>query len=600
MAMKSFREALGKRVLVCDGAMGTLLYRKGEMANRSFEQVNLTKPELVRDVHREYIAAGADILETNSFAANRYRLAGHGLEGKVREINIAAAQNAVYEARGGVYVAGSVGPLGTAVSPEDAEEAFREQASALLEGGVDIFFLETFPGTAEITSAIKAIRGIDEEVPIIAHLTFDENSMTPRGEKAEDIARFLDEQPVDAIGVNCSVGPAPMLETVKILVEKGSKPVSVMPNAGNAHIIDGRHMYMTTPEYFVTYAKRFIRTGAKIVGGCCGTLPNHIKLVSNAVKALSDSRVSIETVPAIEIETVPTREKSEFARKLSEGKFVTCVEILPPKGTDYSKALKKAERLKQAGVDAVNIPDGPRATARMSPLSLAMLFRDEADMEPIIHYTCRDRNLLGMQSDLLGADALGIKNVLAVTGDPPKLGNYPDATAVYDVDAIGLVKMINNLNHGLDLAGDPIGQPTSIHIGVGVNPVAINLEQEITRFRQKVANGAEFVFTQPIFDNRKFLRFKELTYDINIPILIGILPLTSLKMAEFLNSEVPGMNVPPEIRKRMEAAGENARDEGIRIAGESLAATKDYVQGAYVMSPGGGIKPALKVLEGYL
>jgi len=607
--VEPFLETLNKKLLVCDGAIGTLLYQKGEYINHSYDQLNLTKPDLVREVHREYISAGADIIETNSFSANKFRLARYGLENKVTEINLASARNAVDEARGSVYVAGSVGSLGIPLKPygklsiEDATDAYKEQVSALIEGGVNLIILETFFGRAEIEVAVNAVRSLDKNIPLIAQLTFEKNSRTPIGEGAEELASFLDSQPVDVIGTNCSVGPAPMLDTIAKLVKRTKKPVSAMPNAGYPHVIDGRHIYMATPEYFVTYAKRFIREGAKIIGGCCGTTPEHIKLLVNAAKALSPSRITVEDrkdKEVLEVERTATAEKSTLSKKLSDGKFVTCVEVLPPKGPDPSKVLKKIKRLHQAGVDAVNIPDGPRASARMSPMSLALLIKQEIGIEPLLHYTCRDRNILGMQSDILGANATGLKNILAVTGDPPKLGNYPEATAVYDVDAIGLVKIIDNLNRGLDVAGNSIGKATAIHVGVGVNPVAINLDEEIRRLYQKVENGAEYILTQPIFNTDKFMQFKERISDIKVPILLGILPLASLKMAEFLHNEVPGMEVPEDVRKRIADAGDNASQVGTEIASESLRDSADIVQGAYVMSPAGGIKSAIEVLQDYL
>jgi len=607
--MKSFREALKERVLVCDGAMGTYLYTKGEYITHSYDQLSLTKPDLIREVHRDYIAAGADIIETNSFGANRLRLARHGLEKSVREINLAAAKNALYEARGGVYVAGAVGPLGAgiaplgAVKPEEAVEAFREQISALAEGGVHLLIFETFTNLHELELAIQAARAVDKDMPIIAQMSFSEDGLTPLGDPAEKVGRALDALDVDVIGANCSVGPAAMLDIVPRLASVTQKPVSAMPNAGYPRLHEGRMIYMTTPEYLETYAKRLIRSGVKIIGGCCGTTPAHIRSLHHAVRALSPSRVNIELKEAKPEEAVtptPTREKSPLAGKLADGKFVTCVEILSPKGADPAKALEMAKKLKDAGVDACNIPDGPRASARMSPMSLALLFQQKVGIEPVLHYTCRDRNILGMQSDLLGAHAIGLRDILAVTGDPPKLGNYPEATAVYDVDAVGLVKIINNLNHGLDVAGNRIGQPTAIHIGVGVNPVAINLDEEVRRLRQKVANGAEFIFTQPVFDIALFLRFREMISDINTPILIGILPLASLRMAEFLHNEVPGMSVPENIRRQLADAGEQAAQVGMKLAGEALNSLRGGVQGVYVMSPAGGIKSALAVLENFL
>lgn len=595
--------------MLCDGAMGTYLYSKGEYITHSYDQLSLTKPDLIREVHREYIAAGADIIETNSFGANRIRLARHGLEAKVREINLAAAKNAVYEARGGVYVAGAVGPLGAAIAPigtvppEEARDVFEEQASALIEGGVDLIMLETFTSLPELEIAVQAVRKASADIPIVAQMSFGEDGLTPLGDPAEKVAAALDALPVDVIGANCSVGPAPMLEIIPKLTSATRKPVSAMPNAGYPRMHEGRMIYMTTPEYLETYAKRLIRSGVKLIGGCCGTTPAHIRALRHTVQSLSPSKISVEVKPVKPEEAVapaPTAEKSPLSKKLAEGKFVTCVEILPPKGADPAKVLEMAKQLKDAGVDACNIPDGPRASARMSPMSLALLFKQKVGIEPVLHYTCRDRNILGMQSDILGAHAIGLRDILAVTGDPPKLGNYPEATAVYDVDAVGLVKIISNLNHGMDVAGNRIGQPTAIHIGVGVNPVAINIEEEVRRLRQKVANGAEFIFTQPVFDTERFFQFRKMTAEITVPLFIGILPLTSLRMAEFLHNEVPGMSVPDEIRKRLADAGEQAAELGMKLAGEALAAVRGDVQGVYVMSPGGGVKAALGVLRSIL
>ncbi len=607
--MRPFLGAISERVIVADGAMGTYLYSKGEYITHSWEQLSLTRPDLVRGVHREYIAAGADMIETNSFGANRFRLSRYGLEKSVREINLSAAKDAVYEARGGVYVAGSIGPLGVSLAPigsvkkEDASAAFEEQASALVEGGVDLIILETFSSVEELELAVAAARKAGGTIPIIAQMCFNEDGMTAMGDPAEKVARILDSLPVDVIGANCSVGPAAMLEIAPKLLSGTRKPVSAMPNAGYPRTHEGRMIYMTTPEYLETYAKRLIRAGVRLIGGCCGTTPAHIRAVHHAVRALSPARVVIETKeikPEEAVVPVPTAEKSAFAKKLAGGKFVTCVEILPPKGADPSKVLETAKKLRESGVDACNIPDGPRASARMSPMSLAALIRQNSGADPVLHYTCRDRNILGMQSDLLGAHAIGLRDILAVTGDPPKLGNYPDATAVYDVDAIGLVKIINNLNHGLDVAGNRIGAPTAIHVGVGVNPAAINIEEEVSRLRQKVGNGAEFIFTQPVFDANLFGRFLDMIPEIKTPVLIGILPLASLRMAEFLHNEVPGMSVPEDVRARLAEAGDKAPEVGIKIAADVLRAVRHRVSGAYVMSPGGGVKSALAVLDGFI
>ena len=611
---KSFLESLKNKILVCDGAMGTVLYNRGIYINRCFDELNLTNPDLIREVHREYIKSGVDIIETNSFGANRLKLKRHGLDDKVYDINKTSAVIAKDEARGGVFVAGAIGPLGTGVEPlgniskTKAKEAFIEQAEGLLDGGVDLFILETFNDLNELHQAYLTIREVcakkEVDRPIITQITFEDDGNTFYGVSPVKAAKEMENWGADAAGVNCSIGPQPMLESIQKMAASCSIPLSVMPNAGLPRMVEGRNIYLSTPEYFATYAKRFIRSGVRIVGGCCGTTAEHIKLISSAVKALSPSRIEItETAKNPEapkkVTPVPTAQKSNLAKKLSDKKFVVSVELLPPKGCDPSKVLGAAKKLKDAGVDNSNIPDGPRASARMSSMSIAGLFLREVGIEPIIHYTCRDRNLLGMQSDILGAEAAGIKNILAVTGDPPKLGNYPDATAVYDIDAIGLVKMINNLNHGLDVAGNPIGKPASIHIGVGVNPGAINIEEEERRFRQKVEAGAEFVLTQPIFEDELFLNFLERNKDFKIPILVGILPLASHKSAEFLHNEVPGMSIPGNIRERMKKAeaSNKAKETGIEIAREAFLKMKDAADGVYIMAPVGGADTALKVLK---
>ncbi len=611
---KSFLKALKDNILVCDGAIGTVIYNRGIYINRCFDELNLTNPDLIREIHREYIKSGVDMIETNTFAANRFRLLRHGLDKKVYEINKAGAVIAREEARGGVFVAGAIGPLGVGVEPlgklsdVKAKEAFREQAEGLLDGGADLFILETFSDLNELHQAYLAVRELCSakgvERPVITQVTFNDDGNTVYGISPEKAAREMESWGTDVMGGNCSVGPQTMLKSIQKMAAACTVPLSVMPNAGLPKIVDGRHIYLSTPEYFATYAKRFIRSGVRIVGGCCGTTAEHIKLINSAVKALSPSRIEIKESAKSqeahkEVTPVPTAEKSHIAKKLSEKKFVFVVELLPPKGCDPSRALNSAKKLKDAGVDNSNIPDGPRASARMSSMTLAGLFLREVGIEPIIHYTCRDRNLLGMQSDILGADAIGIKNILAVTGDPPKLGNYPDSTAVYDVDAIGLVKLINKLNHGLDVAGNSIGKPAGIHIGVGVNPGAINIEEEERRYRQKVEAGAEFAMTQPVFKEELFLDFLKRNNDFKIPVLVGILPLASYRSAEFLHNEVPGMSVPENIRERMKKAeiSNKAKETGIEIAREALLNMKDFADGAYIMAPVGGVDTALKVLH---
>ncbi len=611
---KSFLRELKNRVMVCDGAIGTSIYNRGVYINRCFDELNLTNPDLIRGIHREYIKSGVDIIETNSFGANRFRLMRHGLEKKVFEINKTGAVIAKEEARGGIFVAGAIGPLGVGVDPFGklteikAKEVFCEQAKGLLSGEIDLFILETFSDLNELHLAYLAVRELCAEKrvekPIIAEVTFEDDGNTVYGISPEKASREIESWGVDVLGSNCSIGPQLMLKSIQKMASVCSIPLCVMPNAGLPKMVDGRHIYMSTPEYFATYAKRYIRSGVRIVGGCCGTTAEHTKLMCSAVKALSPSRIEItDSTKNQEIHKaaipVPWAQKSKLAKKLSENKFVYVVELLPPKGCDPSKVLRSAKKLKEAGVDNSNIPDGPRASARMSSMTLAGLFLREVGIEPIIHYTCRDRNLLGMQSDILGANAMGVKNILAVTGDPPKLGNYPDATAVYDVDAIGLVKLINNLNHGLDVAGNSIGKPTGINIGIGVNPGAINIEEEERRFRLKVEEGAEFAMTQPVFKEELFLDFLKRHADFKIPILVGILPLASYKSAEFLHNEVPGMSVPDNIRERMRKAeiSNKARETGIEIAREALLKMKDVADGAYIMAPVGGVDTALKVID---
>ncbi len=603
---ESFAEAVEKRLLVCDGATATMFYARGITINRCYEELNLTKPDLVRDLHRDYIKAGADIIETNTFGANRYKLRHFGLDSKVAEINRAGIALASEEARGGVFIAASIGPLGSSLEPygkilsADAKDAFTEQARELVNNGADAVMFETFHDLNELEIAINAVKSLSKEIPIIAQVAFEQDGKTIYGATATQALTTMESAGADIVGANCSVGPAAMLEVVQEMASSTNLPVIAQPNAGMPKLLDDRLIYLTTPEYLLTYAKRFIRAGARIIGGCCGATPEHISQLKGAALALSPSRVEVsKTVDEDkeEYEETETAEKTSVSAKLAAGEWVRSVELLPPKGADPTKVLEHARKLKEAGIDCINIPDGPRAMARMSPLSLALLFKNDIGVEPILHYTCRDRNLLGMQSDILGAEAVGIKDILAITGDPPKLGNYPNATAVYDVDSIGLVKMIRNLNRGLDIVGNPIIGRTSIHIGVGANPGAANIDEELRRFEQKIESGAEFAMTQPIFDSDKLFAFLDRIDQFKIPVLVGILPLASLRSAEFLHNEVPRMSVPDDIRQRLKDAGENARDVGVEVAREALAACADRVQGVYVMAPVGGADTALRVLS---
>ena len=610
--MESLLERLERGVVVGDGAMGTMLYSKGIYINRCFDELNLASPDVVREVHRAYLDAGADFVETNTFGANFHKLKAHGLSDRVAEINRVGAELAREEAGDSAWVAGSMGPLGIPLEPlgrtsyEEARECFAAQAAALHEGGVDFFVVETIRRLEEAREAIAAIREVSDK-PVVALMSISDDDQTAFGDSPGKIATSLDEWGADVLGLNCSVGPQPMLSAVESMATRTDRPIAVMPNAGMPRLVEGRYMYLSSPEYFAKFARRFLRAGVRMIGGCCGTTPEHMRSVRSAVRSLrpEDYRTP-HKVPTVEVEEVapgveptPTAEKSSLARKIAEGKFVCSVEISPPKSPDPTKVLRRIQTLKDAGVDCVNIPDGPRASARMGAQALAILASQRVGIEPILHYCCRDRNLLGMQSDLLGSGALGIENVLIVTGDPPKLGDYPDATAVFDVDSIGLMQIANRLNHGQDLVGNPIDQPTALHLGVGANPAAINLDEEIRRFEYKVEAGAEFAMTQPVYDARVFENFMERTAHCRIPVLVGILPLRSYRNAEFLANEVPGMDVPEPILARMAAANspDDAKKIGIEIAQEALEEALPMAQGVYVMPPFGSVKAALSVLE---
>jgi len=606
---ESFKEAAESRILVCDGAMGTLIYSYGVYINQCYENLNLTNAALIEKIHREYVKAGAEIIETNTFGANRHKLTPHGLGEQVRDINMAGVRIARKAAGEGVFVAGSIGPLGKAIEPlgpipkETAFEIYLEQASALLEAGVDLFLLETFSHVPMLETAIEAIRRISPDTAILAQITINEDLATFDGRKPDQVVEELSRLPVQAVGFNCSVGPAAMLEAVKIARHATTLPLSAQPNAGLPQKIEERTLYLATPEYMAEFAKRYIQAGAHIVGSCCGSTPSHTRAIRSAVRALAPSRgrafIQMEEKKEKEIEKPEILAPSPFAGKIREKKFVVSVEIDPPAGASPEKTLEAAQILKNAGVDAVNIADGPRATARMNPLSLAVLFQSRAGMEPIVHFCCRDRNLLGLQSDLIGAHALGLYNVLLITGDPPKMGDYPFATAVFDVDSIGLVKMAKNLNRGLDLAGNAINGQTSFFIGVGANPGAVDLEEEIRRFEKKVEAGAQYALTQPVYDIRLLENFLDRIDPCRIPVLVGILPLLSYKNAEFLHNEVPGMQIPEDIRERMRRADskEASRAEGVKIAREALALARPMVEGVYIMPPFGRVDAALQVLE---
>jgi homocysteine S-methyltransferase len=608
---QNFIERLKQSPVLCDGAMGTLLYAKGIFINRCYDELNLSQPELIRGVHHDYLQAGAEIIETNTFGANSFRLARHSLVDRVRDINLAGAQLAREAAKGfDVWIAGSMGPLGVRIEPlgktsfAEARAAFREQAAALVEGGVDLLMLETFGYLEELHQAVLACRDVNPKIPLVAQVTIDEDGNCLDGSDPETFAARLTEWNVDVLGINCSVGPVAMLEAIERVRAVTSLPLAAQPNAGMPRSVEGRNIYLCSPEYMANYTSNFVAAGVRLIGGCCGTTPDHIRAMKSILRVgEARGKTAISNVirsgaaPAAPA-SIPMAERSRLGAKLAAGEFVTMVEIVPPKGIDIRKEIEGAKFVKSVGVDAVNIPDSPRASARMSNQALSLLMQRAVDIEAILHYTCRDRNVLGIQSDLLGAAATGIRNLICITGDPPKMGNYPDATAVFDVDSIGLVNIVHNLNRGLDLGGNPIGAGTGFVIGVGANPGLPDLDEEIKRFEYKVQAGAEYVVTQPVFDLALLEAFLKRIEHFRIPVVAGIWPLVSARNAEFMKNELR-VSVPDEILHRMTKAAtpEAARAEGVAIAREMLAAVRDRVQGAQISAPQGRYASAADVLE---
>ncbi len=609
-------------VVLFDGAMGTMLYSRGVFINQCYDELNVRSPDLIREVHKAYVKAGAEVLETNSFGANRLKLAQFGLQTQTTELNKRAAELAREAASEGhdVLVAGAVGPLGVRLEPygptsaEEAQSIFREQMEGLKAGGADLFLLETFGDLHEIGQGIAAARAVDPNMPVIAQMTIGVDGLTPYGATPEDVARALDRMGADIIGLNCSVGPQAILEAIEKMVQVTRKKLSAQPNAGMPRDVGGRSMYMASSEYMAEYARHLIHAGAKVVGGCCGTTPDHISAMCSGIRPLSPrfaraggpASISAGAAPILregtrhdDVQAVPLAERSKFGAKIAAGTFVTSVEIVPPRGVDASRMLTDVALLKASGVDAVNVPDGPRAQSRMGALMTSLLIEQQVGIESVTHYACRDRNLLGMLSDLLGASAIGLRNLLLVTGDPPKMGPYPSATAVFDIDAIGLTNLVHNLNLGRDPGDNSIGKGTRFVIGVGVNPASIDVEHELKRFAWKVEAGAEYAITQPVFDPRQLESFLSKIEGNRIPIIAGIWPLVSHRNAEFLANEVPGVSVPKEIIDRMRKASERSKEhavaEGIAIAQEMLARVRDAVQGAQVSAPFGKVELALQV-----
>jgi methionine synthase / methylenetetrahydrofolate reductase(NADPH) len=604
-----FLEELDRRVLVCDGAMGTMLYARGIFLNRSFDELNLTQPDLVAEVHKDYARAGADVIETNTFGANRVKLAAFGLAERVHAINAQGAKIARHAARDQIYVAGAIGPLGIRVEPwgktgvDEAEQYFREQAQALLDGGVDLFVLETFRDVNEIGAAISAVRSVCR-LPIVAQMTTEEDGDSLDGVAPEIFVPELEARGADVVGLNCSVGPAAMLEALERMAHVARVKLAAQPNAGKPREVEGRNLYLSSPEYMASYARRFINTGVRLVGGCCGTTPDHIRAIKAAVRSLAPgaARPARERAPAAVAASAPRvarGEKSRMAHTLARGGFVVSVELVPPRGHQTDALCAQARHLKKHGVDLVNIPDQAQANARMSALAAAFLIEQQCGVETILHYACRDRNLIAMQSDLLGAHAMGVRNVLLVTGDPPRVGDYQDATALADVDSIGLTNMVNSLNGGLDIGGQPIGSPTAFHIGVAVDPGAPDLDDELRRFAYKVDAGAEFAITQPVFDVAELRAFLARAGAPRIPVIAGLMPLESVRHAEFMANEVPGVRVPATVIERMRRAEADGRapDEGLAIAREIAAEVRPLVQGVQISTTPKAVDVALAVID---
>jgi methionine synthase I (cobalamin-dependent)/5,10-methylenetetrahydrofolate reductase len=605
-----FLDRLKRSPVLCDGATGTLLYAKGIFINRCYDELNRSQPDLIRDLHHEYMQAGAEIIETNTFGGNSFRLARHGMESRVSEINLTGARIAKDAAKSfDVWVAGSVGPLGVRIEPlgktsfDEARAAFREQINALVEGGVDLLMLETFGYVEELHQAILAARDVNPKIPVVANVTIDEDGNCLDGSTPESFTPRIESWGADVIGCNCSVGPVAMLDVIERVRVLTSLPLAAQPNAGMPRSVEGRNIYLCSPEYMASYARKFVAAGVRLVGGCCGTTPDHIRVMKSALRA-NEARAKVmpahvkDGAAVAAARVMPLRERSRVGAKIAAREFLTMVEIVPPKGTNIRKEIEGARFLKSVGVDAINIPDSPRASARMSNQALSLLVQQEVGIEAILHYTCRDRNVLSMQSDLLGASALGIHNLICITGDPPKMGNYPDATAVFDVDAIGLVNIVHNLNRGLDIGGNPIGVGTSFVIGVGANPGVSNIDEEIRRFEYKVEAGAECAVTQPVFDLGLLEAFLRRIEHCKIPVIAGIWPLVSVRNAEFMKNELR-VSVPDAILDRMAKAKtpEGAREEGVAIAREMLIAVRDMVQGAQISAPSGRYTSAADVLE---
>jgi homocysteine S-methyltransferase len=608
------KDIFATRTVLCDGAMGTSLYARGIFINRCYDELNLSQPDLVRNVHEEYLQAGAEIIETNTFGGNALRLQRYGFADKVFAINRAGAELArkavdqrADKQSSKAWVAGAVGPLGVRLEPlgktslEEAFSAFAEQIRGLVAGGVDMLMIETVSALNEAEQAILAARAVAPSLPVLVMVTVDEDANCLDGSSAETAAARLTEWGADAIGCNCSVGPATVLTAIECMAGATNLPLIAMPNAGMPREVEGRNIYLCSPEYMASFARKLIKAGVQFIGGCCGTTPGHIRSMKSSLRAMGAQEIhhtQVKATPVVsEVQPAPMAERSRLGKLISSGTFVTMIEMVPPKGIACEKEIEGARLLQRNGVHIINVPDLSRAAPRMSSQSLCIQLQ-RTGMETLLHYTCRDRNLLSIQSDLLGASSIGLKNILCLTGDPPKLGNYPDATAVFDVDAIGLVNIVRRLNHGLDLGSNPVGISAGLTIGVAANPGLPDMENEIRRFAYKVEAGAEYAITQPVFDLRLLEAFLKRIEQFRIPVIAGIWPLASLRQAEFMKSDLR-VSMPDEITLRMQKADtpDRARAEGVQIAREMLAAAQPMIQGVQVSAPNGRYSSAIEILE---
>ncbi len=604
------KEKLRHNIVIFDGAIGTEIYKRNFFINVSYEGLCLTNPDVVKDIHKSYFEAGADVFTTNTYGANSNLLSKFGLAEKVKEINTTAVQFARECGDEKTLIAGSVGPVGkmpykNETTEQKRLEILKEQVEILIDSGVDFILFETLFSLTDVERVMSVINQV-REIPFVVSLKVDRNGESAKGEPFKVLLQPIKNsiKKPTALGLNCGDGAESLLHALEKFMPRVNYPVIVQPNAGIPKQVDGRLLYMTNPEYLTTYALRYVNLGARAIGGCCGTGPDHIRDMARSVRPMSVSEYSKQvslSIPEEHLqEAVPMEKKSIFAAKLAKSEWVATVEIVPPRGYNLEKTIEKAKKCKEAGVDAINIPDGPRASSRISPIITAEQILRKAGIEPILHFCCRDKNLIGMQADILGCAAAGIKNILYVTGDPPKLGDYPFASAVFDVDSIGVVRIQDKLNRGVDLGGKAINQPTQTLIGVGADPNSLDMKREIRRTFEKAEAGAEYIITQPVFETAPLFKFLEKINKLNIPVIAGIWPLASYRNAEFMKNEVPGVIVPDDVMERMSKADtkQAQKEEGIRIARESVAKIREYVSGIQVSAPFGNVGTAIEVIDG--